>query len=328
MAKIVLGLDIGGANLKAATSTGRALSASFAVWKQPEKLGAAIKQLVAKFPEAHAVAATMTAELCDCYETKSEGVKAIVDALAAAAKGVRIWSTDGEFVSSDQATNHHMKVAAANWHALATFVERFATDEAVLIDIGSTTTDIVDFDNHFAPTWKTDQDRLQNGTLVYTGVRRTPVCAVLHDRIAAELFATMEDVYIVLEMLAERPNATDTADGRPCTWHYCRDRLCRMMGGDRESITDDEVRKLAQRAYTFQRQMIAAKVCHFSDHSNSRWGCKKNAIVSGAGEFLARDVAEVMSQDLNIVSMSQLLTPALSLVAPAYAVAVLAAERP
>src|SRR4051794_1172212 len=66
MAQTILGLDIGGANLKAATADKRAVSVPFPLWKQPDKLPAALAELVAKFPEAEELAVTMTGELCDC----------------------------------------------------------------------------------------------------------------------------------------------------------------------------------------------------------------------------------------------------------------------
>src|SRR3978361_399199 len=76
----VLGLDIGGANLKAATADKRAVSVPFALWKQPDKLPVALAELVAKFPDATEMAVTMTGELCDCFETKRDGVHAIIAA--------------------------------------------------------------------------------------------------------------------------------------------------------------------------------------------------------------------------------------------------------
>ena len=50
---IVLGLDIGGANLKAADSDGRAVTRPFAVWKQPERLREAINGLADQIVNLH-----------------------------------------------------------------------------------------------------------------------------------------------------------------------------------------------------------------------------------------------------------------------------------
>ena len=73
-----LGLDIGGANLKAANATGWARFRFFPLWREPQHLSAAIEELVNNAPDFDALAVTMTGELCDCFETKRDGVNAIL----------------------------------------------------------------------------------------------------------------------------------------------------------------------------------------------------------------------------------------------------------
>ncbi len=51
-----LGLDIGGANVKAATVDRFAVSLPFALWKSPNQLHAAIGQLIGQAPDFDAVA--------------------------------------------------------------------------------------------------------------------------------------------------------------------------------------------------------------------------------------------------------------------------------
>ena len=118
----VLGLDVGGANLKAAHAGGAARSRPFALWKNPGGLADALRGLIAEMPSAELLAVTMTGELCDCFESKRQGVIAILDAVeeAAAGKPIRVWRTDGQFVDLAAARNTPLKAAAANWLALAT----------------------------------------------------------------------------------------------------------------------------------------------------------------------------------------------------------------
>ena len=66
-------LDIGGANIKAAHSDGPARTVPFEVWKRPDELGRAIVRPRRHFPPSNQAAVTMTAELCDCYPTKTRG---------------------------------------------------------------------------------------------------------------------------------------------------------------------------------------------------------------------------------------------------------------
>src|SRR5262249_14714273 len=192
MAQPILGLDIGGGNLKAATADKRAISVPFPLWKQPDKLPAALAELVGKFPDAEELAVTMTGELCDCFETKRDGVHAIIRAVRGASDGrpIRVWSTDGAFLNSEEAKGNHLKVAAANWHALATFAGRLMPEgPGVLIDVGSTTTDVIPYFNAVpVPRGRTDPERLRCEELLYVGVRRTPVCAVTYCQVARELF--------------------------------------------------------------------------------------------------------------------------------------------
>ncbi|HEY1188735.1 MAG TPA: hydantoinase/oxoprolinase family protein [Gemmata sp.] len=332
MAATILGLDIGGANLKAATADRRAVSVPFPLWKQPDKLPAALAELVAKFPDADALAVTMTGELCDCFETKREGVHAIIQAarFASGARPIHVWSTDGGFLDSEQAKQNHMKVAAANWHALATFAGRFVPHYGgLLLDIGSTTADIIPL-NHGVPHTHgtTDWDRLQMRELVYIGVRRTPVCAVWSDQTCAELFATTEDVYTILGLLPEEPDNRDTADGRPQTTEYALARLARMLGADREQLSDDHIIHFATRIHAEIRRRLA-EACRAAYYDQQSPPELRRVIVSGAGGFLARQVATAAFPELGdrLFSLNDELGPEVSACAPAYAVAVLATEQ-
>jgi (4-(4-[2-(gamma-L-glutamylamino)ethyl]phenoxymethyl)furan-2-yl)methanamine synthase len=178
----LLALDIGGANLKASDGGDLNVSRAFALWKDPAGLSDAIAALVAGAPRAERWVVTMTGELCDCFRTKREGVVTIVDAVAAASRGVdvRIYLTDGTFVSPEVAKQRPLEAAASNWHATAAFVaRRIAPQAGVLVDVGSTTTDIIPLvAGGPAAAGRTDSERLASGELVYTGVVRSPICAV------------------------------------------------------------------------------------------------------------------------------------------------------
>jgi len=336
MPTTILGLDIGGANLKAATADRRALSVPFPLWKQPDRLPAALAELVARFPDAEELAVTMTGELCDCFETKREGVNAILDAVDAAAIGppARVWSTSGAFVSVAEARKDHLKVAAANWHGLATYAARYApTHCGLLLDIGSTTTDLISI--HYglvAAVGLTDSDRLRTYELVYTGVKRTPVCSVGPGPIAAEFFATMRDVYMILGDMPEEPDDVDTADGRPATRQYALARLARMRCADTEMLSEDALVRFAEEIRQAQLQNVCCAL-HRQRIEVGRPDHVHTVILAGAGEFLARRLFEppfpLPEQDppTKFVSLATELGPAVSACAPAYAVAVLASEQ-
>jgi probable H4MPT-linked C1 transfer pathway protein len=324
----VLGLDIGGANLKAAHSHGVARSVPFALWKHPDRLADELARLGASMPAHDRLAVTMTGELCDCFETRRAGVQAILQSVAAAAgrTPIRVWSTHGRFLEVDAVRADPLCAAAANWLALAHFVaRRFPHERMLLIDTGSTTTDLV-YLNHGVPQprYLTDTERLQAGELVYTGLRRTPICAVVgmaEMEVAAEFFATMLDAYVFLKVLPENPDDRDTADGRPLTRGCAHARLARMRCADVETFSETHAHVLATHAV--QTQQRAVGIAHWKVLNEKPE--VQRVVVSGSGEVVGRMVAERWGRP--VTSLGELLGPALSEAACAYAVASLAAEE-
>jgi probable H4MPT-linked C1 transfer pathway protein len=297
----------------------------FALWKQPGGLAGALRDLTARLPAFDQLAVTMTGELCDCFATSREGVRHILGAVAAAFPNVpvAVWRTDGRFVGLEEAHASPRPAAAANWLALATFAGRYApAGPALLVDVGSTTTDLVPLrDGRPVPSARTDPERLKAGELVYTGVRRTPACALLGAGGAAEFFATTLDVYLLLERTPEDAADTDTADGRPATRAHAHARLARMLCGDAETVTRTKTLSLAKRLALMQQHMLD----HAARRIAAKHGPPRALIVSGSGAFLARDAFARF--DGPVIALTELLGPERSAAACAYAVAVLAAEQ-
>jgi (4-(4-[2-(gamma-L-glutamylamino)ethyl]phenoxymethyl)furan-2-yl)methanamine synthase len=330
-----LALDIGGANLKIADGLGFAESHSFPLWQRPSQLAEALRVLIAGAPPADHLAVTMTGELADCFTTKAEGVLAILDAVQAAAGGrhTRLYSVDGTLLAPEIARRFPQKVAAANWHALARFAGCIAENEtALLLDIGSTTTDVVPIvHGKPAATATSDTDRLMAGELVYSGVQRSPICAVTSTvayrgrpcPLAQEVFATTWDVYLSLGDLPSQPEATHTADGRPATPAAAVDRLARSICADRETFTAADAETVARSI----QQAQAAKIGIALGQVVARLPRPPEAIVlSGLGEFLGRRVVETLRFTPRIISLNETIGPQLSLCAPAHALAVLVRE--
>ncbi len=350
----ILGLDIGGANIKAANEAGRAVSRPFAIWRQPEQLENQITSILNKFPQTDRLALTMTAELADCFSTKSEGVRFIVNAVensfnASLSSGavalnsleqpqrsnLMTWTTDGRFLSPDEALESPMHVAAANWHALATWSMKFAPKGCgVLIDIGTTTTDIIPFeDGKPVPLGLTDASRLQSGELSYSGVRRTPLCAVAHSvpvengycSLAAEVFATTLDVNLLLDDIAEDAQDRDTANGKPATKQAAHDRIARMLCCDRDEISFEQAVQIAMFLADVQRQRLAGSLERVLNRLSS--DCS-TIIVSGSGSFLARQLIHEnrKTKDATVISLADQFSPEIAEAACAYAVAQLASK--
>jgi probable H4MPT-linked C1 transfer pathway protein len=202
----------------------------------------------------------------------------------------------------------------------------------LLVDIGSTTCDLIPLQGGQPATrGKNDPDRLANSELVYTGVVRSPVCAVvamLRWRkavcpVAQELFATTLDAYLTLGDLPEEPNNCQTADGRPATREFARDRLARMICADREMFDEQDAQSAAQAIRQAQELRVVTAMRNVLKRLSPSLAA---VVISGMGEFLARRVIAQAGYTGSIVSLAETLGPEVSRVAPAHALAVLAAE--
>jgi len=330
-----LGLDIGGANLKLADGLGFAASRYYPLWRRPQGLAAAIGELLSEAPTASGLAVTMTGELADCFVTKREGVARILDAVEAAAghSTVRVYLTNGGLVAADVARANPLQAAAANWHALASFAGRFASaGAALLVDVGSTTTDLIPLcDGRPATKGLSDPERLTSGELIYTGVQRSPICALISSVIwrgetcplAQEVFATTWDAYLALDDLPQQPGKANTADGRAATKSAARDRLARSICADRELFDEQDAYAMARSVEQAQFALLARAARAILARSPAP---PETAIVSGSGEFLARRLARSLTSVTNVISLSERIGVEASRCAPAHALAVLARE--
>lgn len=333
-------MDIGGANLKAADGRGWCQSMSFALWREPERLSSALAEMLRMAPAHDGVAVTMTGELADCFETKAAGVESILTAVSEAITIVgqhstlRVYRTDGVLVEMSVARREPLAVAAANWRAIAEFGGRYVTARAALIlDLGSTTCDLIPLvDGRPAAQGRTDPDRLVHGELVYTGVVRSPVCALVSElpwrgsmcRVAQEVFATTRDAYLLLADVSESGNDTYTADGRAATRPFAHDRLARQICADRTLFGMADALAAAAVVKQAQLALLAEALTQLRGAGTAE---VSQVVVSGQGEFLLRELLAAEMPYAEIISLAERLGPGASQAAAAHALAVLAAER-
>jgi probable H4MPT-linked C1 transfer pathway protein len=218
------------------------------------------------------------------------------------------------------------QVASANWLALATFAGRYAPSGlALLLDVGTTTTDIVPLqDGVPVPRGRDDPSRLLSGELAYRGWRRTPLMALLSGpAVAAERFATTHDVYLALGLVEEGPLDTDTADGRPATRGDAARRIARMWCAE-----PDELDVFAAACLIGSRleDEVGAAIARVVDRL-PRW--PQTVLLSGSGELLGVGglAQSGLSGYVSIVSLAAKLGAAVSAAACAHAACVLCRER-
>lgn len=343
----ILGLDIGGANIKAATADGECLQHSFALWKNPDQLPHRLSSLLQQLRcRPRLVALTMTGELADCFSDRENGVCQILNAVQQVFPSlpIQVWLTSGEFVTPEDANDLTELVAAANWHALATWAGRAVPQgPALLADCGSTTTDLIPLlDGCPIPQGRTDLQRLASSELVYTGVRRTPVCALATNvqlsfneqdlphsiPLAGELFATAADIHLLTGNIAEDENDLETADGRPCTQLAARSRLARQLCSDLNEITPAQVLLAAEQIRDSQLHTIAAAITRVIGTLPATQA-PLPVLISGSGGWLISQALQHIAgqRRCDIMQLSEMYRRDISTCAPAFAVARLAAER-
>jgi len=291
-------MDIGGANTKAAWLQGSALrtvSRPFEVWRDREALSRVLRELAAEVGPADAVAITMTAELSDAFRSKREGVAFVLDAAEAALGDPRVLTVAGELVPVAEARTRPWDVAAANWVATALAVADVHPD-ALLIDVGSTTADIVPIvAGQVAATGHTDLERLLAGELVYTGVLRTNLAAIAPRvpvrggwcPVSSETFAISGDIQLVLGRLTEEAYDCPTPDGRPATVAFARERIARLVCADAEQLETDEIDAIAAYLGAEQVRQIEAA----ARRAQGSLAPDAPVVAAGSGAVLAREVA-------------------------------------
>ena len=343
---MILGWDIGGVNTKVAclgdTGALTVRSRPFELQREPDALVRVLRDLAAQVCAGSIVesgfsrmtvftcAVTMTAELSQMFRTKREGVHFVLDAVSAAFPGAttRVFTTDGRFLTIDTARVEPLAVAAANWAATARMVASRYRD-AMLVDVGTTTTDIVPIVNgDVVAEGKTDPERLASGELVYSGALRTPVEAIVHevsDRgetfgVSAEGFALIGDVHVWLGRLAAEDYTVPTPDGRPATREFAGERIARVICADRELVGDSALTHIAHSIAAQQVAAIAAAIRRV----RSRHPSLRTAVVTGLGHFIASEAAR--SASLDVVSLADDIGEDAARYAPAAAVALLCAD--
>ena len=241
----VMGWDLGGANLKLARIEGgraeHVAQIPCPLRQDVSKFDAALEEALRLCPPHAAHAVTMTGELSDVFSDRAEGVAYLVDMMRNATDGEALfYGARSGFLDCIRAVERALDVASTNWHASAELIAQ-ALPDALLIDAGTTTTDLVPLkDGAVAVRGYSDGERLAESELVYTGVVRTPVMAVARtapfkgrmQRIAAERFATMADVWRLVGELPDDADPYPSPDLAGKSIKASAARLARMLGRD------------------------------------------------------------------------------------------------
>lgn len=334
-----LGWDIGGAHVKAARVVDGQVSGVVQVacplWQGLDRLDAAVAEVLSVLGEAPQHAITMTGEMTDLFASRADGVAGIAQRMRARLRGdIALYAGRAGWAAVDSAHTRADDIASANWLATAAWIAT-RLPQALLADVGSTTSDLIVIDGGVATASRTDADRLISGELVYAGVVRTPLMALApaiefrgrRHRLMAEYFATSADVWRLLGELPDHADQYPAADGGAKTPEACARRLARMIGRDLDEGSMDDWRALAA---AFADAQLGALVDACRGLPGMRTLAADAPVVcAGAGRFVAARLAGALGRPT--VTLGDLLAGIASgcaddatTCAPAVAVALLA----
>jgi hypothetical protein len=287
----MIGIDVGGANLKVVNDSGAHIHYC-PLWEN-----APITSLLDQYVTApdDPAAVVMSGELADCFESKMEGISFIVDAVKKVFPYARFYGADGQF--HDCAVP---QLAAANWLASADYL-RAEYPDAVLLDIGSTTADVIPIARFESLKGLTDLLRLQKGYLIYTGILRGNIATLLQSVLldgtktpaSSEYFAGSADAHLVLGHITPEDYTCDTPDLKEKTKDASLKRLARVVCADLDEIGTDGAYQIAEQFWNKQRGLICDQVQRVAAQSAAR-----QIIVGGIG-------AQLFSKELDGIDLTK-----------------------
>ena len=302
----VVGWDIGGAHIKVAVACGsesisKLCQLSCPLWLGTKSLHKSFHSLLKKFDVVTSVhTVTMTGELVDYFDDREDGVRKLVLAVTECIQNgdIKFYAGDRGFVNSNEAMDMCNEIASANWLASANYVANKISN-ALLIDIGSTTSDFVRINNDKVTyDGYTDADRLYAQELVYCGVVRTPIFALcksapIHEKfipVMNEYFSNAADVYRLTDELPSYADQGETADRRDKNVICSAVRLARMFGHDAK-LGDMAVWKHVAEYVREQQLQMLINACRKQLVKFSQ--PQEIPIVgAGVGRFLVREIAQ------------------------------------
>jgi len=294
----VIGIDVGGANLKLVD--GKKVTIRYCpLWE-----GAPLTDQIRAYRDAHPdpdAAVVMSGELADCFGSKMEGIRRIADSVRGVYPGAVFYGTDGTFHPEPVP-----QLAAANWLAAADYL-RTLYPSSVLLDIGSTTTDIIPLPEFPRLLGLTDLDRLRRGYLLYTGILRTSLATQLREvtlegvpiPVCAEQFAIAADAHLALGHISPRGYGCDTPDRSGKNVGSALRRLARVVCADLEEIGPGAALSIARQFWEAQRDRIREA----TDRAVRECGAD-GVVVAGIGSsLLAREIGgRDLARELGAVS--------------------------
>ncbi len=316
-----VGLDIGGAHLKACLiRKGNVLNLikvdlfKTPVWESRDTVVSVLNKIKTEWLLENDIQinVTMSAEMADCFTNRMDGVRKVLSIIR------RVFGSTKLMIYSIKGLrepviplNKYKEIASANWHVTAVTLSKIK-GTCILVDIGSTTTDIVPIKTGRVLSCSSSNDflRLQRGELVYLGVSRTCLSSIRRQlffrsnltNVMRENFASTADLFRLTEKFNPKYDLYPTCDGKNKTLLATKRRLARIIGLDANDTFGDELYVLANQiklAFIFDIVENLKRV-------KSRYEIKTNIpiVITGSGKFLARELEKQL--ECEIINLSDL----------------------
>ena len=299
---MILGVDIGQTNIKITNlildepPKVRSVSFSFST------IGGMIEKLVFFAPHPDIVVITQT--ICASryfFPSRKEGTYYIIDLTEKLfGEKVRYPSLSYRLYSPEEAKKHYLDVSCRNWAAtcyLASYLDLF--EEGLVIDCGTISTDIIPVLNS-TPVTLDDNDhiytRLKTGELFWSGLYFTHLHWISNTifldgekfRINPFTRTMIFDAYVVLGIISPRDIMTkfsDLDDKNLISFESCVDRMLDTIAADRELLTVNDAKKIAQFFVEKQREKTKIAIEKVLSDANRKYKTNlKVAAIAGAGK--------------------------------------------
>ena len=308
---IYIGLDIGGANTKvtvfdANLNIVNVISKNIHVWNDINELSFFFKHISDNYESFYiSYFVTITAESCDNFVNREEGIHSIVKICNNELSGdVLFYNNLDSYVKYNIAIKEPKNLISTNWLLTNKFLGNNSNID-LLIDIGSTTTDFI-YKNIDISSNLTDYDRLKNNTLLYLGVVRTPLAMisdyVLYDGsqipLVKELFATTGDIFNITDDINFSSLDYIGADNLNYSSKNSLIRISRSIGLD---FKEDDRARVIEMSFNMKKILIEKIFKHVNlIFKNAK---KLNISSVGEGKFLVEDMCK--AHKINYINISK-----------------------
>lgn len=247
----------------------------------------------------------MTAELSDAFRNKKEGVHFILDSASQSFKNEfnSVLNVRSELISVKKAKANPIEVAGANWVATGWLISQ-KIKNCIIIDVGSTSTSIIPINNgKISNKGNTDFEKLMVGELVYTGLIRTNIAAIVQRipirksevTVSSEFFSQSGDVHLILGNIDKKNYFANTPDDRGKNRIDAMQRLAKVICGDLDIISQSEIYTMAEYIYSKQIEQISDALKKVYLNLKEKNNQEIPIVVTGIGKvILAKKAAQLL----------------------------------